>query len=101
MTLQEQIEELDAVKRLRANPDFHRVFQSMLDAQVERAHQALVSPENTGERLSFARARYVASRELANYLRDKEAALAGVIKQKQAEAEKSPKGLTTPPGGGM
>lgn len=85
--LQEQIEALDAVKRLAANEDFKAIFQTMLNEQVMHAHAALLSPEVTGQRLEFARARYVATRELANFLKDKEQALSKVIAAKQEEAK--------------
>jgi hypothetical protein len=88
MILQEQIEELDAVKRLRSNRDYRSLVQSMLDEQVQEAHAAILNPETTGARLEFARARYVAARELAHYLADKEAALSSVIAKKQADAGK-------------
>ena len=44
----------------------------------------MLNPETTGPRLEYARARYVASRELAGFLADKEAALTAVINKKQA-----------------
>lgn len=85
MNLQQQIEQLDAVKRLRSNRDYRELIQSMLDEQVQQAHSAMLNPETTGARLEYSRARYVASRELANYLADKEAALTAVIAKKQSD----------------
>jgi hypothetical protein len=86
--LQQQIEQLDAVKRLRTNRDYRELIQVMLDEQVQQSHSAMLNPETTGARLEYARARYVASRELAGYLADKEAALTGVIAKKQSEGQK-------------
>ncbi len=88
MNLQQQIEQLDAVKRLRSNRDYRELIQSMLDEQVQQAHSAMLNPETTGARLEYARARYVASRELAGYLADKEAALTAVIAKKQSDTGK-------------
>lgn len=88
MMLQQQIEQLDAVKRLRTNRDYRELIQVMLDEQVQQAHSAMLNPETTGPRLEYARARYVASRELANYLADKEAALTAVIAKKQSDTGK-------------
>ena len=84
MTLQQQIEQLDSVKRLRGNRDFRELIQAMLDDQVQQSHSAMLNPDTTGPRLEYARARYVASRELAGFLADKEAALTAVINKKQA-----------------
>lgn len=84
MSIQEQIEILDAVKRLRKDRDFQELFQTMLEHQREVAHSALLNPEVTGQKLEFARARYVATREMANYLADKQAALEASIASKQA-----------------
>ena len=88
MMLQQQIEQLDAVKRLRTNRDYRELIQVMLDEQVQQAHSAMLNPETAGARLEYARARYVASRELANYLADKEAALTAVIAKKQSDTGK-------------
>jgi hypothetical protein len=84
MTIQQQIEHLDAVKRLRANRDFVDLVQSMLEHERDVAHAALLNPEVSGQKLEYARARYVATRGLANYLADKQAALETSITAKQA-----------------
>jgi hypothetical protein len=84
MMLQQQIEQLDAVKRLRTNRDYRELIQVVLEEQVQQAHSAMLNPETAGPRLEYARARYVASRELANYLADKETALTSIIAQKQS-----------------
>lgn len=83
MTIQEQINQLDSVRRLLANDDFNKLFQSMLDDQLSLAHSNLLNPEITGSRLEFARARYCATRELANFLKNKETALEKAISEKQ------------------
>lgn len=88
MKLQEQIEQLDAIRRLRANPDYRNLVQAMLDEQVSTAHRDLLNPEIHGDRLAFARARYVAARANARWLDDKAAALEAAITTKQAELPK-------------
>lgn len=83
MTIQDQINQLDSVRRLLSNDDFKKLFQPMLDDQMALAHSNLLSPDTTGSRLEFARARYCATRELANFLKNKEAALVKAIAEKQ------------------
>lgn len=85
MTLQEQIETLDAIKRLRANPDFVKVFQTKLDDAEQRAHSALIDFSCAGEDLAVARAKYVAARTLNRYLPEAEAALIKLIAEKQSQ----------------
>lgn len=84
MTIQQQIEQLDAVKRLRANRDYIEHVQSMLESERDVAHAALLNPDVSGQRLEYARARYVATRTLANHLADKQAALETTIASKQS-----------------
>ncbi len=83
MTIQQQIEQLDAVKRLRSNRDFLELIQAMLEHERDVAHAALLNPDVSGQKLEYSRARYVATRMLSNHLADKQSALEASIASKQ------------------
>ena len=85
MGITEQINALERVRRLLSNDDYQEELGKYFQQLHDNAHAQLCSPTTTGSQLEFARARYVAARDLLNYLRDRESALQKIIKSKQNE----------------
>ena len=85
MTIAEQIATLEGINRLLENPDFQQQLLPYFQQLHDHAHSALLNPKNTGPDLEFARARYMAAREIRFYLQDRKAALELTIKAKQSE----------------
>lgn len=85
MEISEQIAALERINRLLANEDFQKELLPWFQQLHDNAHAALVSPDTTGPALEFARARYVAARDLLHYLRDRKNSLERVLKAKQGE----------------
>lgn len=84
MEIAEQIAALERVNRLLDNEDFNKEMLPWLQQHHDNAHAVLLSPETTGPNLEFARARYVAAREILFFLKNKKQALEKVILSKQA-----------------
>jgi hypothetical protein len=84
MEISEQIATLESINRLIENEDFQKQLAPYFQQLFDNSHSAIINPETTGAGLEFARARYVAARELKTYLHDKKTALERAIKNKQA-----------------
>jgi hypothetical protein len=84
--LTKQIETLEALKRLAADPVFQEHVQKPMDAFVKKAHAELVRLDITGSNLETVRAGYVTALSFANAVPEKIAALKAVIHRKQDEA---------------
>ena len=85
MEISEQIAALERIKRLLDNDDFQKELLPWFQQLHDHAHSAIVNADTTGSALEFARARYVAARDLLNYLRDRKNSLEKVIRAKQQE----------------
>jgi hypothetical protein len=83
MEIAQQIATLESINRLIENEDFQKQLVPYFQQLFDNSHAAIMNPETTGAGLEFARARYVAARELKTYLSEKETALEKAIKTKQ------------------
>lgn len=83
MEISEQIAALERINRLIDNEDFQKELLPWFHQLHDNSHASLLSPDTTGPALEFARARYVAARDLLNYLRDRKSSLERVLKAKQ------------------
>ena len=85
MNIAEQIATLESINRLLDNEDFQRQLLPYFQQLHDHAHAALLNPKNTGPELEYARARYMAAREIRFYLADRKSSLEHTIKAKQSE----------------
>jgi len=83
MDIAEQIATLESINRLIENEDYQKQLAPYFQQLFDNSHSAIINPDTTGSGLEFARARYVAAKELKSYLHDKKTALEKAIKNKQ------------------
>lgn len=83
MEISEQIATLESINRLIENEDYQKQLAPYFQQLFDNSHAAILNPEITGAALEFARARYVAAKELKTFLHDKKTALEKVVKHKQ------------------
>jgi hypothetical protein len=81
----QQIEKLDALKRLAADPAFQEHVQKPMDAMVAEAHAELLDVKVNGTALEAARARYAVALAVSRLLPEKLAAVEASVKRAQAE----------------
>jgi hypothetical protein len=91
-----QVRQLNAVRRLKANPDYQEIIVPRLEVGEQSAISAFLDPDISDADLRRAQARFIAVRHLANLLDDLEVSLEAAVAAHPAHPNDPPPAESKP-----